>query len=436
MNSFMILAIKGLIVVAVSAALILCANAAMDGFLQSEIDAIKSASDAVSAQKDSAANDPVAEYKLQCLKLQQQELFYQKYCTRDSYHYYGQYYELYENVYNADVWFIGTSHTAHGLNPLYVESECPDRSFFNFALNGSNPKFYEDWWNIVLESGYPMPKTIIWCVDWFMCDDGWLWRTIDFDTAANMPIDIMRRLKDTYDSDSAAADSVAAETEAQSTAETASDGAETSESAKTDKTINWWDVDAVTGEIFSKLSIISSRDRIPDMVKSWFGSMAAETPAEVQESNTSTEEMVLPTFTHKYLRDSQGDITSDYYKGYIPWEANFGGDSSTISCNDNEAQWKAFERVLDKFSAAGIKVIFIELPEYSGVNRIKMNKNNKRIANIASARGIEFYDYNTDDPSGVGADASNYSDWGHMNTKGGTLFSKFLGGEIKKILGE
>jgi len=90
--------------------------------------------------------------------------------------------------------------------------------------------------------------------------------------------------------------------------------------------------------------------------------------------------------------------------------------------------------MLDKFEEAGIKVAFIELPEYTGVKRLKMKQNNERIAEIAARRGIPFYDYNTDDPTGIGSDVSNYSDWGHMSKKGSTVFSKFLAEEMKKIL--
>lgn len=433
MKSYITLCIKGLIVLVLTAAIVFGANAAMDGFLQSELDAVMAMSDAADVLQDS--EDKESENKLKLLKLEQQELFYQKYSNRESYHYYGQYYELYNNVYDADVWFIGTSHTSHGLNPLYVESACPEHSFFNFALNGSNPGFYEEWWDIVLESGYPPPKVIIWCVDWFMCDDGWLWRRIDFDTAPNMPIDIMRRMRRTQPAVQTA------ETETDESEETAAESTpvNSAESDKsTEKKINWWNVDEATGEIFSRLSIISSRDRIPDMVRSWFSKPKDKQSDDDKPAETGDggEEPKLPVYTHEFKRDNLGNITSDYYKGFIPWDVPFGGDNSRISCNDKESQWRAFERMLDKFADAGIKVVFIELPEYAGVRRIKMDKNNERIAEIAAQRGIEFYDYNTDDVTGIGSDVSNYSDWGHMNKKGSTLFSKFLGSDIKKILGE
>lgn len=444
MKPYITLLIKGLIVIFSTAAIVFGANAAMDRFLESELEAVMAMSGAAEELQNTQIDkdDKEAEYKLKLLKLEQQELFYQKYSNRESYHYYGQYYELYNNVYDADVWFIGTSHASHGLNPYYVEEACPEHSFFNFALNGSNPAFYEDWWEIVLESGYPMPKVIIWCVDWFMCDDGWLWRRIDFDTAPNMPIDIMRRMRKTQP----AVKTTEAETEADKSVETVqpseeSTPADTAGSDKSgEKKINWWSVDEVTGEIFSRLSIISSRDRIPDMVRSWF-SKPADKPADdaitqPTETDEDDEEFVLPTYTHEYKRDNLGNITSDYYKGFIPWDVPFGGDSSTISCNDKESQWRAFERMLDTFADAGIKVAFIEMPEYTGVKRLKMDQNNERIAEIAKRRGIEFYDYNTGDVTGIGSDVSNYSDWGHMNKKGSTLFSKLLGSEMKKILGE
>lgn len=414
---FLVLAAKAIAVCAISAAIVFGANAAMESFLESELEAVMAFA---------AAEESEDEFERQVQKLEQQEAFYQRYKNRESYHYYGQYYELYNNVYNADVWFIGTSHTAHGLNPLYIEQENPEHSFFNFALNGSNPGFYEDWWDIVLEAGYPLPKTIIWCVDWFMCDDGWLWRRIDFDTAPNMPIDIMRRMKKSQQS-------------------TKTDEIESSDTETKVETVNepetkkiefkWWDLDETGRDILAQLSIVSSRDRIPEMVRSWFKNPGDDAPAQT-EPTAEGEERVLPTYEHEFLRDNIANITSDYYKGYIPWDVPFGGDSSTIGCNDQEHQWQAFERVLDIFEEAGIRVIFIELPEYAGVRRPKMKRNNERIAEIAARRGIPFYDYNTDDVTGIGSDVTNYSDWGHMSKKGSTEFSKFLSGEMKKILGE
>ncbi|NLY69766.1 MAG: hypothetical protein GX067_08260 [Clostridiales bacterium] len=421
---YILLVIKGFVVVFIAAAVVFGANAAMDSFLESELEAVMAA-----VELDTDTED---EFELQVRKLEQQEAFYQRYKNRESYHYYGQYYELYNNVYSADVWFIGTSHAAHGLNPLYVEEENPEYSFFNFALNGSNPGFYEDWWDIVLEAGYPMPKVIVWCVDWFMCDDDWLWRRIDFDTAPNMPIDIMRRMRRSQ----ATAQTQEAETDAPET-ETSADESAQIESTDTKKVVfRWWDVDETTREIMSYLSIIASRDRIPDMVKSWFSKPDEEkSPATAEQDEEESEQRVLPTYEHEYKRDNIGNITSDYYKGFIPWDVPFGGDSSTIGCNDKEYQWKAFERMLDKFEDAGIKVVFIQIPEYAGVRRVKMNQNNDRIAEIAARRGIQFYDYNTDDPTGIASDVSNFSDWGHMSKKGSTVFSKFLAGEMKKILG-
>ncbi|HHW25095.1 MAG TPA: SGNH/GDSL hydrolase family protein [Bacillota bacterium] len=421
-KEFLSVAAAALAVLLFTAAIVLGANAAMERFLKGELEAVMA-----------AVEMPPADYEDEFLqlvrKLEQQEAFYQRYKTRESYHYYGQYYELYNNVYNADVWFIGTSHAAHGVNPLYIEQANPGYSFFNFALNGSNPGFYEDWWEIVLEAGYPMPKAIIWCVDWFMCDDGWLWRRIDFDTAPNMPIDIMRRMKKSQEAKKADE----AETKADETEAAKEEVEEPAEKIKV--TFRWWDLDQTVRELMSYLPIIASRDRIPDMVRSWFKKGESVQPAMLPEGAAEEKEVcVLPTYKHEYLRDNIGNITSDYYKGFIPWDVPFGGDASTISCHDKDIQWRAFERMLDKFEEAGIKVAFIELPEYTGVKRLKMKQNNERIAEIAARRGIPFYDYNTDDPTGIGSDVSNYSDWGHMSKKGSTVFSKFLAEEMKKIL--
>ena len=87
---------------------------------------------------------------------------------------------------------------SHGVNPKYIEeaySGKGDRSFFNFSLNGSNPSYYVEWYKFFKESGYPKPRTIVYCVDWFMTDLGWLWRRKEFDSNYDCPQYIAKQLK-------------------------------------------------------------------------------------------------------------------------------------------------------------------------------------------------------------------------------------------------
>ena len=427
---------KGACVLAVAGLLCGTLNGMMQRFLDDEVAVVTAAAERAAAiQKalDEAGESPKAirlAAELAVKKAEQYEQFYQKYKTRFCYHYYGQFYEMFENQYNADTIFIGTSHAAHGVNPKYIEAEIPDRSFFNFALNGSNPQYYLDWWQVFLESGYPIPETIVYCVDWFMCDDGWLWRRIDFDTNPDCPVDIMRKIVKAEKRQAKTESDLGAESDTGSETDTAP-GTE-SLANDTEKTrIPWWDVDEVLTYAFNRIPFIYSRDRIPEMLSYYAHGGKIEVPQEPVGTEITEELPEVPVYRHEYLTDSDGNITSEFYKGFEPWERAYDGTPMDQGCNDNPAQWEAFTALLDLFDEYGIHVVLVEVPEYvPGRNEWKMEENNARIAEIAAERGLTFYNYNGERYSAINDDYTCFSDWGHMNYKGSTGFSKTLAGDL------
>jgi len=430
---------KAVIVTVIAAIPIFLMNFAMQSFLDEEVSIVQAAAEeaekAKQALMESAGemNQERLEAELAILKARQYEEFYQKYKNRESYHYYGQFYELFENVYNANVLFLGTSHASHGLNPLYVEAENSDWSFFNFALNGSNPQYYLDWYDVFKESEYPTPEVIVFCVDWFMCDDSWLWRRLSFDDTPDKPIDIMRKIRSSRKS-------AAIQTSPEVSAETISESVEIvqQESIQTEK-INFWDIDALLSEVFNKLPMIYSRDRIPEMIRHYFGSNQIEEPeintAEILSETSGETIPEIPVYKHEYLKDGIGNITSDYYKGFIPWENSYSGGHAVQGCNDTEQQWNALTTLLDKITADGIKLIFIEIPEHlDGREAIKFEENNARLSDLAEKYNAQFLNYNEELKSDINYEAANFSDWGHMNKKGSTEFSTLLGKDLNPIL--
>ncbi len=439
LKSIPIFFVKGLIVVGIAFLMAFGLNSAMQSFLDDEVAVVQAAAEraaAIQAALEAAENEAQAkrlEAELAVKKAEQYEEFYQKYKTRHCYHYYGQFYEMFDNMYNADTILIGTSHTAHGVNPLYLEEEMPEKSWFNFALNGSNPSYYLDWWKVFLESGYPIPETIVYCVDWFMCDDGWLWRRIDFDTNPDCPADIMRKIKAAEKRKNAVESHNAKVEEDVKT--------EATEDVKTEKEekINWFDLDEATTYIFSRIPIIYSRDRIPEMIQYYLNGGKIETEEDTTDDLLSLENIdeeaplpEVPVYKHDYQVDQDNNITSSYYKGYIPWERSFNGGRVGQDCNDRESQWKDFEKLLDIFEEYDIHVVFVEVPEFvKGRRENKMEPNNDRIQKIADERGITFYNYNEELYSDHNDDPTNFSDWGHMNTKGSTAFSKVLAKDLK-----
>lgn len=443
--------IKGIIVLLIAFIPAFLLNFAMQSFLDDELAVVQAAAEKAAAaqkalQSANEAEKARLEAELNVLKAKQYEEFYQQYKNRESYHYYGQFYEMFENMYSADVLFIGTSHAAHGVNPLYIEEENPDYSFYNFSLNGSNPKYYLDWYEVFKESGYPTPEVIVFCVDWFMCDDGWLWRRISFDDSPNMPIDIMRKINASEKSSSASLSGGASEQKTAETEPVNSQIQETSPFSDTDtntqdaKKTNFWDLDALLESLFSKIPVIYSRDRIPEMIRHYLkiGVSSNDTVADDTDilDDRSTEEKLpeVPVYEHSFLMDGSGNITSDFYKGFIPWESGYGGGYTSVGSNDNEDQWKALDELLTKFTNDGIKLIFVQVPEHSDRKATNIKFNNNRLSKLAEKYGAAFLNYNDELISDINEDYTNYSDWGHLNKKGSTAFSKVLAKDLKDQL--
>ena len=95
-------------------------------------------------------------------------------------------------------------------------------------------------------------------------------------------------------------------------------------------------------------------------------------------------------------------------------------------------QWNAFRKLLDIFAENDIHVIFVQVPEYlEGRRTAKMHPNNTKIEKIAEDYEITFLNYNDELAGEINKDPSNYSDWGHMNTKGSVIFSKRLAEDLK-----
>jgi lysophospholipase L1-like esterase len=96
---------------------------------------------------------------------------------------------------------------------------------------------------------------------------------------------------------------------------------------------------------------------------------------------------------------------------------------------------KDFKRLLDLFKKDGIPVLFVMCPEnIPGRNAPQFDEKNANLVKISKEYGISFLNYNTDLASEINDDYKNYSDWGHLNTKGSTLFSQKLGEDITEYL--
>ena len=91
-----------------------------------------------------------------------------------------QYEEILHHTVNADNVIIGTSHATHGIQPEILNKT--GKKFFNFALNGANPKFYLLWYKNIFRPYYKKPKYVIIAVEWFFFDKKWLSRMYEQDS--------------------------------------------------------------------------------------------------------------------------------------------------------------------------------------------------------------------------------------------------------------
>ncbi|MBQ4354543.1 MAG: hypothetical protein IJC71_06585 [Clostridia bacterium] len=431
--------ISGLIVILLTGAMVFGTNAAMEAFMDYDVKLVQAAAFRSEQMKKAAEEGQSAALQLQAeiMKHEQMELFYQQNKNRTYYHYYGQYYELFNNVYNADTLFIGTSHASHGVNPLYIEENFPNRSFFNFALNGSVPSYYLNWYNILKrEANYPIPRTVIYCVDWFMFDTGWLWRRISYDEPADMPLGMMRAIKKKEEASQNTGTDQTGDASGEDTAVTEQKELTILEKIKA---ANPKKIDDVMTVVLQYFPVFSSRDRLPEMFRWMLGEKqpipAPLTEAELEEIAQSYEgDAQIPVYEHNYLKDSAQNLTHLYYKGYIPWDVRYGGGTGGMSCNYAESEWTAFTALMEKFKEDGVEVIFVEIPEYNAKNAGSRKKYNEKIAAYAEENGIPFLNYNMELKSEINDDHTNYSDWGHMNLAGSTKFSEILGEDLKEVL--
>lgn len=325
-------------------------------------------------------------------------------------HYDGQFIEIFEKRVNADYIFIGTSHITHGVTPEPFEAS--GKKFFNFALNGSNPSYYQWWYNDVFKPNrYVKPKAIIFGVDWFMFDTNWLWRRPEFDYRylrdySNPPPDLDEDDDWEYES-------------------------ETNALRYTGK---WYDVYAITDYITNRYPLFTARRRFIELI---FPEKKEEVIDNNIDENDGEQEIINFGRPTEPIITQEGNRLDLFYKGFVPWEANFSGhNAGTVRTTAFQVEKDAFVALVEQFQAEGIPIVFVMAPEYlPGRNAPQFDELTDEIALVASLKGIPFLNYNRELVSEINGDYTNYSDWGHLNNKGAQAFSKMLYDDLKPILG-
>ena len=88
--------------------------------------------------------------------------------------------ELLDGEVNANAIVIGSSHGVHAVRPTLLNTDT--YSFYNFALNGANPRFFLHWYRNLFKPFYTKPTYCIYTVDWFIFNEFWLWRNFEQDS--------------------------------------------------------------------------------------------------------------------------------------------------------------------------------------------------------------------------------------------------------------
>lgn len=297
--------------------------------------------------------------------------------------FYGhQYNEIYDQAVKANIAVIGTSHVTHGFNPKFIEK--PGRRYFNFALNGSNPAFYLEWYREVFKKSYVKPEVMIIGVDWFGFDENWLWRRFENDRKyMREKITFKKLLGDVF-----------------APVKTISITGEASESIPTP--------DIMVTRVMNEFVFFANRGSLDKIF--------SEKPAD--------GEFLMSTF----------------YKGFVCYHINttypVGEVQHPAAANLKSAE-ENFLTLLDEIEADGIKIIFLTTPEYTpGRENTGIKAEIEHLHAIADERGIPYFEYIFERASDFNTNPEYFWDWGHMNGVGAEEFTKIFAGDVDSLMRE
>ena len=514
-----------------------------------------------------------AEYKVLEVMLQKHEAYYEYYTanghanTREKrdYHYYGQFYEMFNHMYKANTIFLGSSRSVYGINPLYLENveSLEDYSFYNFSLNAAGPSYYLQWYDVFKkEANYPLPDTVVYCVDWFMFDEPWMWRSFNYDERSGGALDAIRNYMANTAATAANIELLAAMSEAEGTTDTGAQSTDpTNPGSSAEKKPEgvwghltaWWngdirpDLSSLANWFKDYVPLYANQDAFIDMIKYYAAggassidakikaysdeayasldeinaSVAAELREKANEYNSNLakkqsdyikllnqyksmqnssgnieipevpelkeipelpelilndpyydrafpEEELSKDYSKRDLPDNfcvdkDGNIASLFYKGFIPWEAEYGGgnaegsgdqykNDSPNKVKNSNYEIESFKELILLMQHDGINVVLISLPDYEFARpSSKIWENTAIIADIAEDLGVQFYNYNYHDISAdmsscpnyhdlsitglmVAAKKNYYSNWNHLNGVGAKKFTQQLAKDLAAII--
>lgn len=157
----------------------------------------------------------------------------------------------------------------------------------------------------------------------------------------------------------------------------------------------------------------------------------------------------IPVFKYKSLKDLKivfnikvEEIFKDYDDGFIAYEIPYDSNNfinpltkDPFKCRTCADQKKYFEDLIKTLKLQGIRIIFVNIPEYGAIKsnyeKLEIMKYFNQIANI---NGYPILNYNIEKRSYVNENIKYFSDWAHLNSLGSREFSKMLQGDLKKYI--
>ena len=117
------------------------------------------------------------------------------------------------------------------------------------------------------------------------------------------------------------------------------------------------------------------------------------------------------------------------FRGFIPSMRRVDKSEVDIPKLKNDPrQMEILEQLVEQWQAEGIKVIFVQTPEYlAGRSHELYEPNSDFLHDLAQRHGIPFLDYNREKISRINADSTLFEDWIHLNEPGTELFCNSTG---------
>jgi hypothetical protein len=145
----------------------------------------------------------------------------------------------------------------------------------------------------------------------------------------------------------------------------------------------------------------------------------------------------------RMIKGEKGDerfLIDEYDNGFIPYFLPFDSiylqhPSVTENGWISAEQRLYFEKLIRLIQDEGIPLIFVFTPEY-GISQAEYGSLESLaiIKKLAETHQIPVLNYNMEHKSVISAKAKNFTDWGHMNSKGSRSFSALLSADLKRLM--